>query len=146
MNTNPNSTVVNKAAVARFHDAVNTRDLERIARTIDDLVDPAAVIRTPVPTDATAPEAMKQLWAMLLQAFPDLHVNVEDVIAEGDQVAVRNTVTGTNLGDYQGRPPTGKPVTYDEMFVLRFVDGRIAETSGVVDVLSQLRQLGVVPA
>jgi predicted ester cyclase len=45
-----------------------------------------------------------------------------------------------------GRPPTGKTVTYDEIFVFRFVDGRIAETWGVVDVLAQMRQLGVIPA
>lgn len=46
----------------------------------------------------------------------------------------------------QGRPPTGKPVTYNEIFILRFVNGRIAETWGVVDVLAQMRQLGLIRA
>jgi predicted ester cyclase len=64
------------------------------------------------------------------------------VIAEGDRVVARNTVTGTHLGEYMGIPPTGKSVTYDEIFIARFVDGRIAETRGVVDVLSQMKQLG----
>jgi predicted ester cyclase len=45
-----------------------------------------------------------------------------------------------------GLPPTGKSVTYNEIFILRFVNGRIAETWGVVDVFSQLKQLGVIPA
>jgi predicted ester cyclase len=45
-----------------------------------------------------------------------------------------------------GIPPTGKSVTYNEIFIGRFVNGRIAETWGVVDVLSQMRQLGVIPA
>ena len=45
-----------------------------------------------------------------------------------------------------GVPPTGKPVTYNEIFIFRFVNGRIAETWGVVDVFSQLKQLGVIPA
>ena len=44
-----------------------------------------------------------------------------------------------------GVPPTGKPVTYNEIFIFRFVNGRIAETWGVVDVFSQLKQLGVIP-
>lgn len=44
-----------------------------------------------------------------------------------------------------GLPPTGKPVTYNEIFIFRFAGGRIAETWGVVDVLSQMRQVGVVP-
>jgi steroid delta-isomerase-like uncharacterized protein len=103
-------------------------------------------IGTPLPVAATGAEALKEVWRILLRAFPDLHVSVEDVIAEGDKVVARNTVTGTQNGEYMGRPPSGKPVTYNEIFIFRFVDGRIAETWGVVDVLSQLRQLGVAPA
>jgi predicted ester cyclase len=45
-----------------------------------------------------------------------------------------------------GRPPTGKSVTYNEIFIVRLAGGRIAETWGVVDVLSQMRQLGLIPA
>ena len=45
-----------------------------------------------------------------------------------------------------GLPPTGKSVTYNEIFILRFVEGRIAETWGVVDVLSQMKQLGLIQA
>jgi predicted ester cyclase len=66
-------------------------------------------------------------------------------MAEGDKVASRHTVTGTNQGEYMGRPPTGKSVTYNEMFIVRFTDGRVAEIWGVVDVLSQLKQLGLIP-
>jgi predicted ester cyclase len=68
------------------------------------------------------------------------------VIAEGDKVVGRNTVTGTHQGEYMGIPPTGKSVTYNEIFIARFVNGRIAETWGVVDVLSQMRQLGAITA
>ena len=67
---------------------------------------------------------------------------MEDLIAEGDKVVARNTVTGTHQGEYMGLPPTGKSITYREIFIFRVVDGRIAETWGVVDVLSQLKQLG----
>jgi predicted ester cyclase len=67
------------------------------------------------------------------------------VIAEGDKVVCRNTVTGTHLGEYRGLPPTGKPVAYNEIFIARFAGGRIAEIWGVADVFAQLRQLGLIP-
>jgi predicted ester cyclase len=59
-------------------------------------------------------------------------------------VVSRNSVTGTHRGEYMGQPPTGRSVTYDEIFIMRFAGGRITETWGVVDVLSQMKQLGVV--
>ncbi len=136
----------NKAAFRRLHDATNTHDAELISKTIDEVAEPEVLIRTPLPLDATGAQALKQVWAMLLRAFPDLHVKVEDLIAEGDKIVSRNTVTGTQRGEYMGLPPTGKSVTYNEIFIFRFVNGRIAETWGVVDVLSQMRQLGVVQA
>ncbi|GAB3904556.1 hypothetical protein GCM10029964_098490 [Kibdelosporangium lantanae] len=89
---------------------------------------------------------MADVFTRLRTAFPDLRVAVEDVIAEGDKVVCRNRVTGTHLGEYMGRPATGRTVSYEEIFVVRFADGLIAETWGVVDVLTQLRQLGFLPA
>jgi steroid delta-isomerase-like uncharacterized protein len=135
----------NKAAFGRFHDAMNSGDAEVIAKAIDEVVEPDVVIRTPLPIDATGAQALKQVWAVLLRAFPDLHVAAEDVIAEGDKVVCRNTVTGTHQGEYMGLPPTGRSITYNEIFIFRFAGGRIAETWGVVDVLSQMRQLGMIP-
>ena len=102
------------------------------------------LIRTPLPIDATGAEALKEVFARLHRAFPDLHVTVEDLIAEGDKVVARNSVSGTHQGEYMGLPPTGRTVTYNEIFIVRFADGRIAETWGVVDVLSQMKQLGVI--
>jgi steroid delta-isomerase-like uncharacterized protein len=135
----------NKATFRRFHDAMNTGDPELISKTIDEVVEPDVLIRTPLPVDATGAQALKQVWAVLLRAFPDLHVTVEDVIAEGDKVVGRNTVTGTHLGEYMRLPPTGKSITYNEIFIFRFAGGRIAETWGVVDVFGQMRQLGAIP-
>ena len=136
----------NKAIFSRFQDAVNTGDAEVISKTIDEVVEPDVLFHAPVPTDATGAQALKKVWAVLLSAFPDLHVAVEDVIAEGDKVVCGNTVTGTHQGEYMGRPPTGRSITYSEIFVFRFADGRIAETWGVVDVMSQMRQLDATPA
>jgi hypothetical protein len=135
----------NKAAFSRFHEAVNTGDAKVISKTIDEVVDPGLLFHAPVPAGATGAQALKQVWTVLLRAFPDLHVAVEDMIAEGDKVVARNTVTGTHLGEYRGIPATGKSVTYSEIFVVRFAGRRIAEIWGVVDVLSQMKQLGLIP-
>jgi steroid delta-isomerase-like uncharacterized protein len=136
----------NKATFKRFHEAANTGDAEFLSKTIDELVAPDAAIRTPLPIDATGAELLKQVWAMLLRIYPDIHLTVHDVIAEGDKVVTRNTVTGTHQGEFMGVAPTGKTVTYDEIFIFRFADGRVVETWGVVDVYAQMRQLGLVPA
>ena len=132
----------NKATARHFSDGMNTNDPEIISRTIDELVEPDALIRTPLPIGVTGAQALKEVFTRLHVAYPDLHVAVEDLIAEGDKVVSRNVVTGTHRGEYLGIPPTGKSVTYNEIFIFRFRDGRIAETWGVVDVLSQMRQLG----
>ena len=133
----------NKATFQRFHDATNTHDDELIAKTIDEIVDPDVQIRTPLPVQATGPEALKEVFARLHRAFPDLHVTVEDLIEEGDKVVGRNKITGTHRGEYMGVSPTGRSITYNEIFIFRFAGGRIAETWGVVDVFSQLKQLGI---
>jgi steroid delta-isomerase-like uncharacterized protein len=136
----------NKATVRRFCDAANTGDAELISKTIDELVAPDALIRTPLPLETTGAQLAKELFAKLHRAYPDLHITIEDLIEEDDKVVFRNTVTGTHQGEYMGIPPTGKSVTYNEIIIARFAGGRIAETWGVVDVLSQMKQLGVIPA
>jgi steroid delta-isomerase-like uncharacterized protein len=136
----------NKAAVRRFHDATTTGDAELISQTIDELVEPDAVIHTPLPIEAAGAQLLKEVFVGLHRAFPDLYITIEDLIEEGDKVVSRNTVTGTHQGEYMGIPPTGKSVIYNEIFILRFTSGRIAETWGVVDVFSQMKQLGVIPA
>ena len=136
----------NKATIRRFVDAANSGDAELLSETIDELFEPDALIRTPFPIEATGAELVKELFTRLHRAYPDLHITIEDQVAEGDKVASRNTVTGTHQGEYMGIPPTGKSVAYNEIFFARFAGGRIAETWGVVDVLSQMKQLGVIPA
>lgn len=136
----------NKATFARLHDVVNTGDVELVSKTIDAIVDPDVRIRTPLPVQTTGAQALKEVWAILLRAFPDLHLTVEDVIAEGDKIVTRNTVTGTHQGDFMGRPPSGKSLSYNEIFIFRFAGGRVAETWGVVDSLSVMRQLNMIPA
>ncbi|MFC5823451.1 ester cyclase [Nonomuraea insulae] len=136
----------NKETYHRFHDAINSGDLEIISKAVDEFIHPDARFHTAQVTDVTAVQAQKRIWEILLRAFPDIHVTVEDLIVEGDKIVTRQTVTGTNSGEYRGMPPTGKSVTYHEIFIARFADGQITDLWGVVDVYSQLQQLGHLPA
>ena len=136
----------NKATLRRIEDAVSSGDAEVISKMIDELVEPDVLIHMPLPIEATGAQALKQVWTMLLRGLPDLHLTIEDLIEEGDKVVMRNTVTGTHQGEYMGIPPTGKTVTYNEIFIFRFAGGRMVEVWGIVDVFSQMQQLGVIPA
>ena len=136
-------TARNKAIVTRLNAAMNSCDAELIARTIDEVFAPDVRVGTPMPLETSGAEAMKEVFVRLLQAFPDLHITFEDVIAEDDKVVCRNTVTGTHKGEHLGIPATGRSVTYKEIFIARFDNGRVVETWGVVDIHSQLKQLGV---
>jgi steroid delta-isomerase-like uncharacterized protein len=139
----PTTEDLDKFPFDRLHEAVNSGDPALVARTIDETVDPDVVIRTPLPIKTTGAQALREVFARLAGAFPDLHIAVEDVIAEGDKVVYRNTVTGTHLGEYMGVAPTGRSITYNEIFIVRVVGGRITETWGVVDIAAQMRQLGL---
>jgi predicted ester cyclase len=79
-------------------------------------------------------------------AFPDYHEELQDLIAEGDRVAVHLTISGTQLGQWGPLPPTGKRARFDEIAILQIRDGKVLGQRGVVDNLLALRQLGVVPA
>ena len=79
-------------------------------------------------------------------AFPDVHFTIDDLIAEGERVVIRWTVTGTHKGELQGIAPTGKHVTVTGMVMSRFVKGKVEEDWINFDALGLLQQLGVVPA
>jgi steroid delta-isomerase-like uncharacterized protein len=81
---------------------------------------------------------------MFYKAFPDGQHTVDDLIAEGDKVAARLTARGTHKGEFQGIPPTGKPVSFTGMRVFRFVSGKIAEEWSNLDMFGLMQQMGVV--
>jgi steroid delta-isomerase-like uncharacterized protein len=129
----------NKAAVRRFYqEVINGRDLD----ALDELLVPNGVDHT---FGSQSTEQAKQFFAMLHQAFPDLHAEVHDVIAEGDLVAVWSTYTSTHQGEFLGIPATGKRTTTNGVDFFRMQDGRQTEHWGGPDTLSFLMQLGVMP-
>ena len=91
-------------------------------------------------------EALKQALAARRVAFPDIHVTVDDQVAEGQKVSTRRTWQATHRGPYRGVAPTGKQVKWTQISIVRFSEGRIVEDWAVADELSILQQLGALPA
>ncbi len=96
--------------------------------------------------DVHGPEGMKQHAIMVRNAFPDIHITAEDMIAEGDRVATRWTIVGTHKGEFVGIPPTGVQVTFTGILISRIADGKIVEEWENSDVLGLMQQLGVIPS
>lgn len=103
--------------------------------------------------NAGALDVLPELWAeqtrgeavamrnVLVGAFPDLHVEIEDLIAEDDQVVARLSFSGTHRGDFRGIAPTGRPITFSAIRIYRLSSGKIVETWAVQDALGLLGQL-----
>ncbi|MBZ0299182.1 MAG: ester cyclase [Anaerolineae bacterium] len=116
---------------------------------IDAYVDPQGVDHQEPPGTLIIPH-LKHVITMLHTAFPDLHFEVDDLMAQGDTVAFRATMTGTHQGPLHygmpgGLPATGRKISVAHMYFIRFVDGKNTDLWHVWDVAGMLRQLGVTP-
>jgi len=134
------STEENKAIVRRGFEEMNKRNLDGYI----ELFAPDYVSHQPG-RDLRGPEPMRQYAAMIVTAFPDLHFTIEDMVAEGDKVAVRITGKGTHKGEFLGIAPTGKQATWGATNINRIVGGKFVETWEQVNVLAILQQLGAYP-
>lgn len=92
----------------------------------------------------TTLEGFKEDIQYLRTGFPDLHLTIEQSIADADRVWILMTARGTNLGPFIG-PPTGKPMSITVMDVCRFENGKIVEHWGVPDRFAVMAQLGLLP-
>ena len=88
-------------------------------------------------------EEHKQANRPLLMAFPDLNHELNNMVAEGDRVVLRVTLTGTHEGEFMGIPPTGNKIKYTGMLEGRFSEGKLVELWGVGDMLTLMQQLGM---
>ncbi|WP_194897481.1 ester cyclase [Catenulispora pinisilvae] len=145
MTSENTSTTAEFSALDRVQAAVNSGDLEATMAAIDRACAPDMIVSTPLKLRVSGAEAQKLVFKTLLAAFPDLHIHTEDRIVAGNKIVYRNVVTGTHQGVYMGVEPTGKKITYNEIFIVRLDGaGRIAQTWGVVDTATQMRQLGLI--
>ncbi|MGH2521922.1 MAG: ester cyclase [Anaerolineales bacterium] len=136
------STEENKALVRRYQEAHNTNNLA----ALDEIVSADLIPHNQLPGLPSGLEGGKLVHQGLLAAFPDLHTETEDLIAEGDKVVQRFTVSGTDKGGFMGAPPTDKHYKVSGISIFRIANGKIVEHWGQFDQLGVLQQLGVMPA
>jgi steroid delta-isomerase-like uncharacterized protein len=87
-------------------------------------------------------EGLKQSMSQRFTAFPDLHVTITELLAEGNKVVIWYTAKGTQRGEFEGIRPTGKPVSWIGADLLRVENGKIVEAHFLDDSLGLMRQLG----
>ena len=133
----------NKKIVRRFVEEFKNKANHNI---VDELFTPDPAIHFPIPGLPPGRDALKQLGPLVVMAFPDVHVTVEDLIAEGDKVVERTAAGGTHKGEFYGIPATGKQITWTEIHIYRLKDGKITELWSQIDLLGLLTQLGAFPA
>jgi steroid delta-isomerase-like uncharacterized protein len=88
------------------------------------------------------PEAFKRLQRQFVESFPDMHIEVEDTVVEGDMIAARCRVTGSHLGHGIGVTPTNGPVEFTGMTIVRVKDGKIVEAWNEFNFMEMYRQVG----
>jgi steroid delta-isomerase-like uncharacterized protein len=132
----------NKDVVRRIQDAFNSGNLDGL----DDLV--AADIKSADALPGTPPglEGAKAAHQMVLSWFPDYTVKLDEMIAEGDRVIARFTVSGTHKGEMNGVPPTGKSYSVPGFSEYRIENGKAVEHWGLHDNFGVMVQLGLIPA
>lgn len=119
-----------KAKVRRMVEAINANAMD----VMDDLFVPKLASPT------------KRSFMAFRSAFPDWHMEIVELVAEGNTVVGRFRCSGTNQGDFKGVPPTGKRMEVDEVYFLRVEGGKFVDFWGLEDDLARMRQLGLIPS
>ena len=133
---------INKQVVRQFFELLGRNDTETMERL---LVSSTQYSFHPSGMPHMDWNGHKQLLAKITRAFPDLHHEIKDMVAEGDKVAVHLIATGTHKGEFRGIPPSGKKMSLDEMAFLTIVDGRITEGWITSDTMRFMEQIGAIP-
>ena len=96
-----------------------------------------------LPFEVVGPDGVERLADFLLPAIPDMRLDLEDLVAEGDKVTVRLVIRGTHRGELAGIAPTGRPIEVGVMDLFHLRGGKLSEHWALFDNLGMLRQLGV---
>ena len=136
------STEAHKALVRQVVEDWHRKDLA----ALDEHLDRGYVNRDPSNPDVRDLESYKRWAAAAWEAFPDMRIAIEDLIADGDRVAKVWSFEATHTGDFAGIAPTGRRVTWSGITVYRLAGDKVVECSWQTDTLGLLQQLGAIPA
>ena len=129
----------NLAALGKFAEAVNKGKFDLFQEAVAaDCVD-----HDPAPGQVNGPEGYRKFFSATREAFPDLNVAVETMVADEESLAFAYTMTGTHQGVLMGIAPTGKKIRIRGLQISKFRDGKMVERWGSSDQLGMLQQLGV---
>jgi predicted ester cyclase len=133
----------NKAVIRRLIDEVWNRRAFDVA---DELFAPeATIVENGLPLPQAGPAGVKAGIGALCAAFPDVRIEIEDLIAAEDRVVLRWSSRGTHRGEMQGIAPTNREVVANGIAIYRFAGGKVVEEWMNTDYLGILKQLGVIP-
>jgi len=132
----------NKAVARRYYEEVlNQRKVD----LLDEVAAEDYVEHDPFPGQGNGRADLKARVQLLQDAFDPLEFTIKDIIAEDDKVVVRWKNAGNNSGSFLGMPPTNKDISIAGIDIHVVRDGRLAEHWHVVDQLTQLQQMGLIP-
>jgi len=133
----------NVATMRRAYELLSAGDIDGFG----DLLAADFVEHEDTPGLEPTKEGVLQFFRMYLAAFPDLRMDVDELLPSGDKVVGRIRGTGTHTGEaFMGLPPSGKSVNVQVIDITRFdEDGRACEHWGLMDALSMMQQLGAIP-
>jgi steroid delta-isomerase-like uncharacterized protein len=133
-----------KALERRWYAEWNKGKAAAMAAT-NELIDTNCVMHSILGQELRGINDFKKHVSESFDIFPDEHIVIDDMVAEGDKVALRKTATGTHKGAYMGVPPTNKKVTMSVIEIDRFAGGKFVEGWETYDMLGAMRQLGLAP-
>jgi steroid delta-isomerase-like uncharacterized protein len=134
-------TETNKAVVRGYIEEVMIKGQGDVTK-FEKYVASDAILHNAYPAAGSDINAWKDRVRMFAAGFSDIHVTIEDQIAEGDKVVTRTVFSATHTGTFRGVPPTGRRISADELQITRMKDGKIAERWSLLDIASLLKQLG----
>ncbi len=132
----------NAEIVRRFvEEVINRGNIESAGKYFwEDMVE-----QVPLPGQGPGLAGLKDVLRGFLTAFPDIHFDIQEQIAEGDKVVSRFEFTGTHNGEFLGVPATGKQVRVWGTVIDRFAGDKIKDTRIIMDALGLMAQFGVFP-